>query len=332
MNIHTASNLDIERFRKVYALVANGATEGERAAAKARASKIAAKAGMSFNEAVSKLDEPIQQPKPRNIFDDLFNSPEMKAQRSDRQRKNAVKRELVLKEYGSIRAVFDPTPWEQALRAAIEPFSVIMQYACVSGVDRRYTAFMDGEQAGDAIQGTARAKAAVALAYPMPTTILDAMNEVKAWNKLRWDRGLFFESSAWGYNEEPEVFVRQRLVEEFLAGEPVKSWEDMDARLAWKKYEFENEYLDPVERDDPFMDRIEADFSILRGLYENSNPQAATVQTGGHRTNADKRAAVMSILDTQPELSDREISRRLGVSPQTVGNWRKRSMTEVRTN
>ncbi|MBB4093973.1 hypothetical protein GGQ79_002485 [Ochrobactrum pecoris] len=40
MNIHTASNFDIERFRKVYALVTGGATEGERAAAKARASKI----------------------------------------------------------------------------------------------------------------------------------------------------------------------------------------------------------------------------------------------------------------------------------------------------
>ncbi|WP_413541924.1 hypothetical protein [Brucella sp. MAB-22] len=54
MNNHAASNLDIDRFRKVYSLVAGGATEGERAAAKARASKIAAKAGMSLNDAVSK--------------------------------------------------------------------------------------------------------------------------------------------------------------------------------------------------------------------------------------------------------------------------------------
>jgi transposase-like protein len=29
-------------------------------------------------------------------------------------------------------------------------------------------------------------------------------------------------------------------------------------------------------------------------------------------------------LDINPELSDREISRRVGVSPQTVNNWRKR--------
>lgn len=42
------------------------------------------------------------------------------------------------------------------------------------------------------------------------------------------------------------------------------------------------------------------------------------------RSNADIRAAVLSMLDTKPELSDREISRRIGVSPQTVSNWRKR--------
>lgn len=32
----------------------------------------------------------------------------------------------------------------------------------------------------------------------------------------------------------------------------------------------------------------------------------------------------VSKLDTNPELSDREISRSVGVSPQTVKNWRKR--------
>ncbi|WP_036566981.1 helix-turn-helix domain-containing protein [Brucella rhizosphaerae] len=319
MNIHTASNLDIERFRKVYALVTGGATEGERAAAKARASKIAAKAGMSLSDAVSKMDAPKQQSKPKNIFEDFFNSPEMKAQRTDRQRKDAVKRELVLEEFGSIKAVFDPTPWEQALRAAIEPFSVIMQYACVSGVDRQYTAFMDGEQTGIMLRGTEKAKGAIASAFPMPVTIQAAMDEIKAWNKLRWDRGLFFEH----YEPHPEVYVRQRLVEDFIESAPVQSWNDLEARFAWKKYEFESQWLDPTERDDPFMDRIEADFFILRDLYENNNPQAATVQTG-RRTNADKRTDVMSMLDTQPELSDREISRRLGVSPQTVGNWRRR--------
>ncbi|WP_394031242.1 MarR family transcriptional regulator [Xanthobacter autotrophicus] len=42
-----------------------------------------------------------------------------------------------------------------------------------------------------------------------------------------------------------------------------------------------------------------------------------------HRTNADKRADVLAWLREYPELSDREIARRAGVSPQTVGNIKK---------
>ncbi|MDH0125780.1 helix-turn-helix domain-containing protein [Brucella intermedia GD04153] len=321
MNIHAASNLDIEKFRKVYALVTGGATEGERSAAKARAGKIAERAGMSLLDAVSKLDAPKPTSKPAsNPFDDLFNSPEMRAQRAERQRKDGVKRERVLREYGSVKAVFDPTPWEFALRKAIEPFSILIPYACVSGVQRHYTASMDGELAGDFIKGTPRVKSAISSAFPMPTTIRAAMDEIKSWNRLRWDRSLFFDT----HEPEAEVSVRTRLVEEFVAREPVHSWDDMEARFAWKKYEFESEYIDPVERKDPFMDRIEDDFAILRGLYEKRDIETPHVHTG-HRTNADKRAAVLSMLDAQPELSDREISRRVGVSPQTVGNWRRRT-------
>ena len=67
MNVHTASKLDIERFRKVYALVTGGVTEGERAAAKARAAVMAAKAGMTLAQAVSKLDA-TPAAKPASFF------------------------------------------------------------------------------------------------------------------------------------------------------------------------------------------------------------------------------------------------------------------------
>jgi transcriptional regulator with XRE-family HTH domain len=320
MNAHSPLKLDIEKFRKVYALVSGGATDGERKAAKARAESIAKKAGLTLEQAASKLDVPKTVTKQAsNPFEDFFNSPEMRAQRAERERKDAEKRQKVLQEYGSVKAVFDPTPWEIALRTAIEPFSITMSYTCISGIQRHYTAFMDGEQAGIMLKGTERAKTAIASAFPMPMTIRTAMDEIKAWDKQRWDRALFFEY----YEQEPEVYVRQRLVEDFIENEPVRCWDDLEARFVWKKYEFERQWIDPTERDDPFMDRIEADFAILRGLYENSGSQSASVQTG-RRTNADKRAAVLSMLDASPDLSSREISRRLGVSPQTVSNWRNR--------
>ncbi|CCQ73878.1 helix-turn-helix domain-containing protein [Magnetospira sp. QH-2] len=48
------------------------------------------------------------------------------------------------------------------------------------------------------------------------------------------------------------------------------------------------------------------------------------------RTNAEKRAAVLEYLKDpeRSELSDREIARQVGVSPQTVSNWRKRLSEE----
>lgn len=65
------------------------------------------------------------------------------------------------------------------------------------------------------------------------------------------------------------------------------------------------------------MDRIEADIKIRRAQQSDPSAQYENV------TASDRRNAVLSILDRKPELSDREIARRIGVSPQTVGNWRK---------
>ncbi|GHE81544.1 hypothetical protein GCM10019059_44340 [Camelimonas fluminis] len=42
-------------------------------------------------------------------------------------------------------------------------------------------------------------------------------------------------------------------------------------------------------------------------------------------SNADKRRDVLAMMEARPELSDREISRRCGVSPQTVSNWRAKT-------
>lgn len=323
MNVHTASKLDTEKFRKVYALVAGGVTAGERAAAKARADVMAAKAGMTLKQAVSSLDAPAPEVASGRFADFFKADPFFKAQADERARKDAIKREQVLKRYGSVRAVFEPTPWELALREAIAPISSFMPYACVSGVQRNYTAILDGEMTGDFIKGTVRAKAAIWAAIPMPSNLGDALDEIKFWNQLRWDRGLFCGYGE--YSPEAEVEIRTRMVEDFLNTEPVKGWHDMENRFAWISYEWQSQWLDPTERDDPVMDRLEADFVTLRDIYDHP---AAPVQTG-RRTNADKRAAVLSMLADNPALSDREISRRAGVSPQTVSNWRKKQSTET---
>ena len=76
------------------------------------------------------------------------------------------------------------------------------------------------------------------------------------------------------------------------------------------------------------LGRIDA--AILRQLYEapaqNGHPAPAPPAPPAdlRRTNANKQRDVLSILDSEPGLSNREIARRCGVSPQTVGNWRSK--------
>ncbi|ENT12152.1 hypothetical protein C001_00554, partial [Brucella sp. F5/06] len=116
MNIH-ASNLDIEKFRKVYALVTGGATDGERVAAQARARKIAERAGISLNDAVSQLDSQ-PKPKPANFFEGFADwmeekEPGYKAKRArevvEREQRYASRRAEILKQFGTARACLHST-------------------------------------------------------------------------------------------------------------------------------------------------------------------------------------------------------------------------------
>ncbi|WP_149576383.1 winged helix-turn-helix domain-containing protein [Xanthobacter oligotrophicus] len=68
------------------------------------------------------------------------------------------------------------------------------------------------------------------------------------------------------------------------------------------------------------MEPAGAENSTTNGSDPVSVPQPAP-----RRTNSDKRADVLAILAAHPELSDREIARRAGVSPQTVNTHRRQA-------
>jgi hypothetical protein len=55
-------------------------------------------------------------------------------------------------------------------------------------------------------------------------------------------------------------------------------------------------------------------------------PEGVTSAEALPRTQAEKREAVRALLDdpSTAVLSDRELARRLSLSPQTIGNWRRR--------
>lgn len=331
MNIHAASNLDIEKFRKVYALVTGGATDGERAAAKARASKIADRAGMTLSEAASKLDTP-KKPKSANFFEGFDDRMEAKypgwkareaAARAERENERLRKCRELLKEFGSEDAIFAATEQEHLLRAMLEPLADRSEYS--NSTDT----YISGYAGWICREPTPKLWEALELAYALPPNAQGAWAEHERWRHLTDARYVFdtmYETPIW-------VRAREAALEHLLDTLPARNADDFGARLLWLEELNGREYSRDVHEDAALISTMRADFNALSSagnLFTTSAPDAPlpeTVKTG-RRTNADKRAAVLSMLDTNPEFSDREISRRTGVSPQTVGNWRRRTLAE----
>lgn len=323
-----SSKLDIGKFRKVHSLMAGGSTDGERAAARARAETMAAKAGMTLQQAVSSLDSQPAAKAPSFFdgFDDWMEvkEPGWKAERAkekaERNTRDDLRRAEIMERYGSEKALFARTEREVLLDEAVAHLATWEHWTDEDGNRHRFAATLDGKRAEHCYWSvkdiTPAIREAVTTAYPWPSRLDDALQEVKAWDRLRLDRGLV---SGGEWNHYAEVECRFALLEHALeTGQPAASWDDIQARFDWKRYEFERQWLDPTECEDPFMDRLEADFVILR---QKGSPQCGYTSP---RTTAEKRAAVLSTLDAHPELSDREIARRLGVSPQTVNTWRRK--------
>lgn len=327
------SKLDTEKFRKVHTPMRGGATEGERAAAKARAEAMAQRAGMTLAQAMSSLDI-APQSAPGNIFagfDDWMEKKEPgykakeAAKRAARDVRDNARRAEVLATFNTEEALFARNEQELALDRAIASLATWKYWTDDDGSRHRYADTLDGRKPTcgfwrhDDI--TPAIREAVMRAYPWPSNLDTALHEVKAWDRLRWDRGLFCDTGEW--NHYAEVECRIVLLEHELAtSRPAASWEDVQARFDWKRYEFERQWIEPTTEHDEFMDRLRADFEILRERY------AETVQNGRHqvrRTTADKRRDVLVMLEAEPLLSDREIARRVGVSPQTVNTWRNKA-------
>lgn len=315
-----ASKLDTDKLRKVHRLMKGGATAGERAAARSRAERIATAAGMTLEVALSSLDAPPPQ-QARSFFDGFEDWMEVKepgykareaVKRAERDARDARRRAEVLAVYGTEAALFARTEREVLLDTAITPLATWDYWTDDDGTQHRFAKALDGSESEfwDVNDITPAIRKAVTNAYPWPATLAGALQELKEWDCLRQDRNLFCGIGEW--NHYREVEARYALLKHALrCGQPVASWDDMQARLDWKRYESQW-----VEGDKPFLDRLEADFSFLRA-------QASPVQSE-RRTNAGKRTEVLSMLDAHPEFSDREIARRAGVSPQTVNTWRKR--------
>ncbi|MDO9426027.1 MAG: hypothetical protein Q7T93_04280 [Methylobacterium sp.] len=326
----------LETFAKVRALHDRTDSAGEKAAAMLKMQTLARKVGMSVEQAVSTLDVPT--PKSSNFFEDLFNTPEFRAERAKRECERAAKRRDLLVEYGSEDAVWADTDREAALRRACEPL-------LGPGQTWKTIYRLDGWHGYDArSQMPESVRRAVTEAWPLPTTTAAAWAEYEAAEKLDTDRCAFCPD----YSPHSWAEARRYILEDLCQTLPARSLNDIRARFSWMEHVAKLDMARSWKEQEPVLTTLRADIERMAARIRDD---AAPVQFGqdctsksarspdlgtapspvqsGHlrRTNTDKRRDVLALLNagipgTAP-LTDREIARRAGVSPQTVGNIRR---------
>ncbi|KFI27764.1 hypothetical protein CN97_00155 [Haematobacter massiliensis] len=308
MTVH-ASTLDMEKLRKVRALMQGGKTEGERRAARGRAEALASRAGMTLQQALSRLDAPSpaasQAGNPFAGFADWMEEREPgykareAARRAEKEARRLARCRELLAVYGSEDAVFAPTDLEAALRDALAPLADEERRGLYGYRDFRYC---DGPtpEMWQAMRGAVR----------VPETVQEAWAAYQAHEARTDDRIAFCpDYTPWEWEEA----WRSALVH-LLDTLRTPTAEGIAARLAWMDDLANQEFTRGIDADKALITALRADFASF----------TASVQTGRVRTG-DRRAAVLDLLATEPGLSDREIARRVGCSPQTVGNWRRRA-------
>ena len=306
MNSH-ASKLDIDKLRKVRALMEGGKTEGERQAATNRAEALAARAGMTLRQALSKLDKPEASPSSRDChasFDDKVEERQrgwksrMAKEKSDRAARRIDRWIDLLKQYGPANdeELYKNTPMEARLREALASLPL-------SG--HRFQGY-DGWTSGSPTPSMWEALGAVSL----PITVQAAWAEYQQWQALTDARAIISPD----YRPEKWIRARQAALEHLLDTMRTPSVEGIRARLEWMQFLLEQPTSREVERDCAVLAMLRADFEAL----------ACNVQSG-RRSATEQRAEVLALLRATPSLSDREIARRVGCSPQTVGNLRRRA-------
>lgn len=321
----TASKLDTEKFRKVHGLMTGGATEGERSAAQARAEAMAMRAGMTLKDAVSSLDSRPAPRKAKSLFEEMEDAmeaahpghkAEWAAQEVKRQHANEALRKEALKEFGSEDALWAETEQERLLRETLEPLADWGRYANVGASPggsyiKGYAGWTAGAPPWPLME-------ALMKAYPFAPDLPGLWREYQEWERLYAQRHAFMRH----YDFDAHVRARMAALRFNLDTFSDPTFEGFEARLAWLKFRTENDWSNDVDEDLSMIATMRVDFAMLRATY---GPKGGSKSEHPlPRTNAEKRAAVLSMLDAHPELSDREIARRLGVSPQTVNTRRKR--------
>ncbi|MGE7469240.1 AsnC family protein [Bosea sp. NPDC003192] len=194
---------------------------------------------------------------------------------------------------------------EGKLKAALAPVEVEAGYGMT---DQPWTCGYAGWTFGQPV--TPSLLDALNSAHRMPGNLAAAWTEYCHWQDLSQD------------SPAPHVSARMAGLEHFMDTMPDASASGIAARLEWLAHLAKLDHYRTNAEDAALAARLAADFQEFTAAVQSE--RSADRDAVDRRTQADCRAEVLSILSTSPELPDREIGRRIGVSPQTASTWRKK--------
>ncbi len=315
--------LDVAKLAKVLAL-ADSANAGEAAAAIETARRMLAREGKRLVDLVSGLasahptttdgspSPATTQPPP---------TPRHSPPPPPRPGETPLEVDHVIARYGSREAALAPCSREKLLRAAVARWARPQE----APLDR-WTRSLDGWTTASLPRHMPPdIRRAVETAYSLPTTIAGAMAELEYWERRDRELAALVPYRASGDGGQTHLdlpaharaIVIRRLVEHGLRAQTAQDalaraeyWRARAGRGSW----VEAALLEDLRH-----------LARLEGAVEQRDEEKG--KPSHFRTASERREEVVRML-TDPEtatLSDREIARRVGVSPQTVGNLRRRT-------
>ena len=345
------ATVDFERLSKVLAL-AGSDQDGEALAALRKAGGMLKAAGLSFTDIAGRLKAPAAvqfehfhwpppqqpKPKPKGFTDSCGNAWPSKAaydefcarQAAQREAERALyapQRAALLAKYGSELAAIARDPREQALHDAAAPW---LEGPHVPDAGYEYLAgrwhdSMGGWKRYDfGKHPVVACRAAIEAALPLPRTIREARDEARFWDERNDE--ICHALEVWGDEQLdlPASYRREMVRRLYEIELPIRTLDDLHIRL---QYAVEADTKDDVCRAAPSnLDGFER---LIMSEASVPPRHAESVQSGHPRTASARRRAVLDMLSNPntANLPDREIARRAGVSPSTVGALRRKGVS-----
>jgi hypothetical protein len=281
------------------------AHEGERQNAESRAAHILRPFGYGLDDIAELLKHADQE---TAAFEE----------RARQEQEQGAKRDDVIRRYGGKDKVLAWTREEKLLRAAVANESRFFPPP-----NQQHTRTIDGCDSFAMRAHTARVIRALSAAYPLPATIAEAEAEYAMWRRRHDELALVRRHSPFKEIQlDLPAELRWQIVANLLETD-IRATSITDVFIRQRHYinlqNFRPEIDYAVLKDLERLARAEQKETVQNGQPPKQTPKSRT-------TASQRRAEVEKLLSNRDTktLADRQIARQVGVSPQTVGNIRRR--------